>query len=54
MSLFKFKGQQYVQMSLEFYLKEKRELVNKLKMYKEALKSIKKQVSTLDVWPMTN
>ncbi|KAH8330183.1 hypothetical protein KR074_011181 [Drosophila pseudoananassae] len=48
-SLFNFKGEQYVQMSLEFYLKEKRELADKLKIYKETLRSIKKQVSTLDV-----
>ncbi|KAH8313439.1 hypothetical protein KR067_005740 [Drosophila pandora] len=48
-SLFKFKGEQYVQMSLEFYLKEKRELLAKLKIYKDTLKSIKNNVSKLDV-----
>ncbi|XP_017102126.2 uncharacterized protein Dlip2 isoform X1 [Drosophila bipectinata] len=48
-SLFNFKGEQYVQMSLEYYLKEKRELADQLKVYKEILRSIKKQISPLDV-----
>ncbi|XP_017046010.1 uncharacterized protein LOC108091369 [Drosophila ficusphila] len=48
-SVFNFKGQEYVQMSMEYYLNEKRKLVELLKDYKAALRSIKSHVSQLDL-----
>ncbi|EDW80550.1 uncharacterized protein Dwil_GK11594 [Drosophila willistoni] len=48
-STFNFKGEQYVQMSLEYYLREKREMHRLLTSYKKALKNIKTQFTGLDV-----
>ncbi|XP_017009909.2 uncharacterized protein Dlip2 [Drosophila takahashii] len=48
-SVFSFKGQEYVQMSMEYYLNEKKMMAELLKNYKNALRSIKAQVSQLDL-----
>ncbi|XP_017081713.1 uncharacterized protein LOC108114990 isoform X2 [Drosophila eugracilis] len=48
-SVFNFKGQEYVQMSMEYYLKEKRKMTELLHNYKKALKSIKAHVTQLDL-----
>ncbi|KAH8264124.1 hypothetical protein KR038_003286 [Drosophila bunnanda] len=44
-SVFQFKGQEYVQMSMEFYLLEKRKMAELLKEYQRTLQNIKDQVS---------
>ncbi|EDV93746.1 uncharacterized protein LOC6563183 [Drosophila grimshawi] len=41
-SIFKFKGEQYVQMSREYYLQEKRQMLNQLLHYKRILAQINK------------
>ncbi|XP_017856191.1 PREDICTED: uncharacterized protein LOC108609029 [Drosophila arizonae] len=46
-SIFKFKGEQYVQMSREYYLQEKRQLMEQLNSYKSTLASIRKQLMSL-------
>ncbi|KAI8046475.1 uncharacterized protein LOC128251754 [Drosophila gunungcola] len=48
-SVFNFKGQEYVQMSMEYYVNEKRKMAEQLKNYKNALRSIKAQVTELDL-----
>ncbi|KAH8271253.1 hypothetical protein KR018_003694 [Drosophila ironensis] len=48
-SVFNFKGEEYVQMSLAFYLREKREMADRLQEYKKTLRSIRAQVSKLDL-----
>ncbi|EDV47804.1 uncharacterized protein LOC6552291 [Drosophila erecta] len=48
-SVFNFKGQEYVQMSMEYYLQEKRKMTKLLQDYRNVLKSIKAQVSHLDL-----
>ncbi|KAH8418441.1 hypothetical protein KR009_003880 [Drosophila setifemur] len=48
-SVFNFKGHEYVQMSLVYYLKEKHQMAAMLKEYKNTLRNIKAQVSRLDV-----
>lgn len=48
-SVFNFKGQEYVQMSMEYYLQEKRKMAKLLQDYKNALRSIKKHISHLDL-----
>ncbi|KAH8288663.1 hypothetical protein KR054_007463 [Drosophila jambulina] len=44
-SVFHFKGQEYVQMSMEFYMLEKRKMAELVKEYKRILRNIKDQVS---------
>ncbi|XP_033162645.1 uncharacterized protein LOC117142649 isoform X1 [Drosophila mauritiana] len=48
-SVFNFKGQEYVQMSMEYYLEEKRKMAELLQDYRNALRSIKTHVSHLDL-----
>ncbi|XP_065721493.2 uncharacterized protein Dlip2 [Drosophila suzukii] len=48
-SVFTFKGQEYVQMSMEYYLKEQRKMAELLENYKNALRAIKEHVSELDL-----
>lgn len=48
-SVFNFKGQEYVQMSMEFYMREKRMVAELLRKYRETLRNIKDQVFNLDV-----
>ncbi|XP_020812750.1 52 kDa repressor of the inhibitor of the protein kinase isoform X2 [Drosophila serrata] len=44
-SVFQFKGQEYVQMSMEFYMLEKRKMSELVKDYRRTLQNIKDQVS---------
>ncbi|KAH8248441.1 hypothetical protein KR032_008446 [Drosophila birchii] len=44
-SVFHFKGQEYVQMSMEFYMLEKRKMAELVKGYQRTLRNIKDQVS---------
>lgn len=46
-SIFKFKGEQYVQMSREYYLQEKRQLLEQLRSYKRTLANIKMELMPL-------
>lgn len=46
-SIFKFKGEQYVQMSREYYLQEKRQLMEQLSSYKRTVANIRKQLMAL-------
>ncbi|XP_032293298.1 uncharacterized protein Dlip2 [Drosophila virilis] len=46
-SIFKFKGEQYVQMSREYYLQEKRQLLEQLRTYKRTLANIKMELMPL-------
>ncbi|EDW95679.1 uncharacterized protein Dyak_GE25341 [Drosophila yakuba] len=48
-SVFNFKGQEYVQMSMEYYLQEKRKMAELLQDYRNVLKTIKAHVSHLDL-----
>ncbi|XP_044313093.1 uncharacterized protein LOC123037261 [Drosophila rhopaloa] len=48
-TVFNFKGEEFVQMSMEYYMSEKRRMNDLLKNYKNALSSIKKQLSELDL-----
>ncbi|XP_017031123.1 uncharacterized protein Dlip2 [Drosophila kikkawai] len=48
-SVFQFKGEEYVQMSMEFYMLEKRKMAKLVEEYKRTLRSIKDQVSRLDL-----
>ncbi|XP_043946946.1 uncharacterized protein LOC108032918 [Drosophila biarmipes] len=48
-SVFTFKGQEYVQMSMDYYLKEKQMMAELLNNYRNALRSIKGHVSQLDL-----
>ncbi|ALC46855.1 Dip2 [Drosophila busckii] len=47
-SIFKFKGEEYVQMSKEYYLQEKRQMNNKLQLYNRILRGIRSQIQTLE------
>lgn len=47
-SIFRIKGEQYVQMSRDYYLQEKRQLTEQLRTYKHILNKIRRQLAPLE------
>lgn len=47
-SIFRIKGEQYVQMSRDYYLQEKRQLMEQLRSYKHILSNIRRQLAPLE------
>ncbi|KAL7730820.1 hypothetical protein ACLKA6_003586 [Drosophila palustris] len=47
-SIFKMRGEEYVQMSKDYYLQEKRKMMNQLRSYKQILGSFKTQLISLE------
>ncbi|XP_034486824.1 uncharacterized protein LOC117791232 [Drosophila innubila] len=47
-SLFKMRNEEYVQMTREYYLREKRQMMNQLRAYKQILRSFKTQLVSLE------
>lgn len=47
-SIFRIKGEQYVQMSRDYYLQEKRQLTEQLRTYKHILNKIRRELAPLE------